>query len=158
MKITPALVVLFSLLSFSYSAQAQIETPTILEIVADDHVATMCWNSKTDTYALQYDPDKQQGIYSYKAEWGTVDGGFTQTQVTPYRAHQFEPLEGGVEHMARVYSLDAYVGQFDPSETILFQHDPTRVNDMRERSSGFFDDMNITKGVFDEKKMEPILF
>ncbi len=152
MKINFHLLTCFIFLIAFFPAQAQIATPTILELTEDDHVATLCWNSKTNTYHMQYDPDKQQGIYSYKVEWGTVAEGFTQTHITPYRVHQFQPLEEGIEYMARVYSLDAYGNQSEASETIFFQHDPTRVNDMRERLNGFFDDMNTPMGAFDEKK------
>ena len=130
----------------------ELSVPSIIDLNEDDRVATIYWNSKTNIYDAEYDPDKLEGLYSYKVEWGKVSEGFVNSLVTPYRVHMFQPLEPGVEYMARVYSLDAFGNESNPSETTTFQHDPTRVNEMRQRLTGFFDDMNTRMGPFDERK------
>jgi len=127
-------------------------TPTVVEILEDDHVATISWNSLTQIYGLEYDPDKHQGIYSYLIEWGTQAEGFVHKVVTPYRAHQVQPLEPGVVYQARISALGVHGQKSDPSEVVTFQHDPTRVNAMRQRLNGFFDDMNYPMGAFEETK------
>ena len=142
--------ILFLIIQLSYAQD--IDSPTILEVKEDDHVATLYWNSKTNVYDTQYDPDKENNIFSYKVEWGNVNDGFTQSMLTPYRAIQCQPLLEGEEYMARVFALDGYGNQSESSTTVFFTHDPTRVNEMRQRLNGFFDDMNRPMGAFDEKK------
>lgn len=127
-----------------------ISTPTILEVQEDDRAATIYWNSKTQTYHNDYDPDKQAGIYSYLVEWGKESEGFTQKAVTPYRVHMLQPLEPGVRYIARVTNLDRDGYKSAPSNEVTFEHDETKVNDMRTRLNGFFDDMNYPMGAFDE--------
>jgi len=151
MKIRLSFFLLFVCAFYLSSAQI-IEQPVILEIVEDDHVATIYWNSKSNTYDPDYDPEKLAGVFSYKVEWGNVNEGFSQTAYTPYRAHQCQPLLEGADYMAKIYALDAYGNQSEASEVIYFSHDPSRVNDMRSRLTGFFDDMNRPMGAFDEKK------
>lgn len=129
-----------------------IPTPNILEIKNDDRVATVYWNSKTATYHPQYDPDKQNGIFSYLVEWGKVSEGFTESEVTPYRVFMIQPLEIGEPYQVRIYNLDAEGKKSAPSATVQFQHSSTRVDAMRSRLNGFFDDMNLPMGAFDEKK------
>lgn len=129
-----------------------IPTPNILEIKNDDRVATIYYNSKTATYHPQYDPDKQNGIFSYLVEWGKVADGFTESEVTPYRVFMIQPLDISVPYQVRVYALDATGKKSAPSETLQFQHDDTRVEAMRTRLNGFFDDMNLSMGAFDETK------
>lgn len=144
---------LFCLLYFqAYNAVSQnITTPSIIEIQEDDRVATVIWNSKTAVYDFEYDPDKQDGIYSYKIEWGPVSEGFIHSSITPYRAHMCQPLDPNVMYQARVYSLDTLGRQSTASSTVTFQHDDTKVNDMRNRLNGFFDDFNTSMGAFEER-------
>ena len=129
-----------------------IPTPTIIEVKEDDRAATVYWNSKTNTYALNYDPDKQNGIFSYIIEWGKVSEGFTNKEVTPYRVYMPQPLEIGVPYQARVYSVDAYGNKSLPSAPVQFQHSDVKVNAMRSNLTGFFDDFNLPMGPFDETK------
>ncbi len=138
---------------FYISAQAQMPpTPTILEVTEDDRAAVIYWNSKTQNYDLTYDPDKQQGIYSYVVEWGTVAAGFTEKEVTPYRAFQPQPLTPNVLYQARVFALDSDGRKSLASSVVQFQHSDVKVNDMRNRLNGFFDDFNQPMGAFDETK------
>jgi len=139
------------LFSNSQSFAQTIQTPTIVEVKEDDHAATVYWNSKTDTYDFQYDPDKQDGIYSYKVEWGAVADGFIHSSVTPYRVHMFQPLEDGIQYQMRVSALDSLGRSSAPSSTVTFEHDPARVDSMRTRLNGFFDDFNLAMGPFEER-------
>ncbi len=126
--------------------------PTILEVTEDDRAAVIYWNSKKNTYSPNYDPDKQQDIYSYLIEWGTVAGGFTNKDITPYRAYQPQPLTPNTVYQARVYALNSVGQKSAASNVIQFQHSDTKVNDMRNRLNGFFDDFNLPMGGFDETK------
>ena len=141
---------LFVFNNYKIAAQS-IPAPTFIEVKEDDRVATLYWNSKTNVYDVEYDPDKQAGVFSYLIEWGKVDEGFTNSQVTPYRVHMLQPLDPGQMYMARIYNLDAFGLKSSPSDTINFQHDATRVDSMRTRLTGFFDDMNYPMGGFSEK-------
>lgn len=143
---------LFSFIcSISWSLAQTIETPSIIEVREDDRVATIMWNSKTDIYDFEYDPDKRKGIYSYLIEWGPVSEGFINSNITPYRAHMCQPLMPGVMYQARVYALDTLGRKSAASEAITFQHDASRVVDMRQRLNGFFDDFNQSVGAFEER-------
>lgn len=133
------------------SAQS-IPAPEILEVKEDDRMATIYWNSKTDSYDPNYDPWKNQGISSYVVEWGKVSEGFTQTMYTPFRVIQCQPLVPGVMYQARIYSLDNYGIKSAASSTVQFQHDGNKVASMRNRLNGFFDDFNLPMGAFDELK------
>jgi len=145
------LIHLLICLSLQTFAQAILE-PVILEVKEDDRIATIYWNSKTDNYYHLYDPWKNQGISSYVIEWGKVSEGFINTAYTPFRVIQCQPLEPGVVYQARVFALD-YRGIKSPaSTTVQFQHDGSRVADMRNRLNGFFDDFNLPMGAFDELK------
>ena len=130
----------------------EITIPQILDIHEDDRVATIFWNSKSNTYEWEYDPEKRDGIFSYLVEWGPVGSGFNHRSVTPYRAFQAQPLEPGMEYQVRISALNALGRSSAPSEVATFKHDPTRVDHMRSRLTGFFDDMNLPMGPFDELK------
>ena len=151
---TKSILLSLSLSILPWITNAQVVTPsTILQVVEDDRVATIYWNSKTQIYDYRYDSDKtQKGIYSYMIEWGEVGKGFTNRTITPYRVHQIQPLEPGITYQARVYSIDNYGNESAPSTSVTFQHNDTRVNAMRTRLNGFFDDFNQPMGAFDEKK------
>jgi len=129
-----------------------IPTPTILEVKEDDRAATIYWNSKTNTYSLLYDPDKQQGIYSYLIEWGKVSEGYTEREVTPYRVFMAQPLKPGVLYQARVSALDAYGNKSTTSTSLQFQHSAVKVTAMQNSLNGFFDNFNLPMGAFDETK------
>ena len=64
---------LFFLFAFYLLSAQTIEKPIILELIEDDHVATIYWNSKTNIYDTEYDPEKIAGVFSYKIEWGKVN-------------------------------------------------------------------------------------
>lgn len=139
MKQTPIAVLFVFLCFYLQKTEAQtITSPNIIEVDEDDRVATIFWNSKTYVYDFQYDPDKQDGIYSYRIEWGPVSEGFIHTSITPYRAHMCQALVPGIMYQARVFSLDINGNQSAPSTPITFQHDGTKVDDMRTRLNGFF--------------------
>nr|MBX2815201.1 fibronectin type III domain-containing protein [Saprospiraceae bacterium] len=145
--------ILYYLVFISFALRSQdLPSPTILEVVEDDRVATLYWNSRTDIYDLEYDPDKREGIYSYLVEWGKVGAEFAHKVVTPYRAFQVQPLDPDAVYRAQITALDPYGRGSTPSEEVVFGHDPSRVDAMRQRLDGFFDDMNTPKGPFDEKK------
>ena len=147
----PILLISLSFIASLPLASQTLPIPTILEVKEDDRVATLYWNSKTQTYHTNYDPDKQAGISSYLIEWGKESEGFTASAITPYRVHMIQPLEPGVRYIARVYNLGENGRKSQPSTSVTFQHDDTRVNAMRARLNGFFDDMNYPMGAFPEE-------
>lgn len=150
MKFQTFKAILFFLLPILTFAQT-IPTPNILEVKNDDRAATIYWNSKTATYHSTYNPDYQNGVYNYLIEWGNVNEGFTDSEVTPFRIFMIQPLEPGEVYQARVYNLDAYGNKSAPSAIVQFQHSTTKVDAMRNRLNGFFDDFNLPMGAFDEK-------
>lgn len=152
MKKLPTFIsLIIVVLALQFPFAQNITKPTILEVKEDDRAATIYWNSKTNVYDYRYDPDKQNGIYSYKIEWGPVSAGYIHSEITPYRTHMCQPLEPGVAYQARVFALDTLGKQSMASDPIMFQHDETRVNDMRTRLNGFFDDFNTPMGAFEER-------
>ncbi len=151
-KLSPSLVLILTLILYCYiGVNAQINTPVILDVTEDDRVATINWNSKVYSLQARYDKDKQEGVYSYLLEWGPEDEGFIYSSITPYRAAMVQPLVPGVKYVARVYNLDEEGRKSDPSNVIEFQHNSERVDEMRNRLNGFFDDMNYPMGAFPEK-------
>ncbi|MEM8897658.1 MAG: T9SS type A sorting domain-containing protein [Bacteroidota bacterium] len=139
------------LLSLVKLTAQDLYQPNILSVKQDDRAATLYWNSKTDTYHSQYDPDKNKGIYGYLIEWGKVGEGYVNRQVTPYRSFMVQPLEPGEIYQARVYNMDAYGKLSSPSTAISFQHSSARVDVMRAKLNGFFDDFNQPMGPFSER-------
>lgn len=139
-------------LFFYFNINAQVPAPTILEVKEDDRAAVVYWDSKTALYDLDYDPFKQQGVYSYLVEWGTVADGFTNKEVTPYRAFQPQPLTPNVLYQIRVFALNSEGQKSVASNVMQFQHSDVKVNDMRNRLNGFFEDFNQPMGAFDETK------
>ncbi|MGB0387819.1 MAG: hypothetical protein ACPGWR_23620 [Ardenticatenaceae bacterium] len=152
------LLTLFYAYSYSYSyaytpvLAEMVAQPTILEVQEGDNHAIIYWNSKTAIYDDAYDPDKQQGIYSYRVEWGEKGAGFPHSEVTPFRVFLVQPLEPGVIYEARVYNIDNYGNLSLSSQPVEFQHDASVVEARRERMNGFFDDFNQPMGTFDELK------
>lgn len=153
MKTSLLLPAVFFCLCISLSLSGQTPaTPTILEITEDDRAAVIFWNSKTTTYQYPYDPEKNLGVFSYLVEWGPVNAGFIHREVTPYRAFQAQPLVPGTVYEARVFALDSDGKKSAASNVMQFQHSDVKVNDMRSRLNGFFDDFNLPMGPFDEAK------
>lgn len=144
MKATITLILAIFLSHLGYT---QIERPEILEVLEDDRVATIYWNSKTDSN----DADQDKGIFSYLVEWGPVEEGFIYNAITPYRVHMCQALEPGVNYQARIYALDTLGRKSLASEYVNFQHDDAKVKDMRSRLNGFFDDFNESRGGFEER-------
>ncbi len=123
-------------------------------VPGDDYNAIIAWNSYSwinhDDPA--FDQEKQLGIYGYKIEWGPLSEGFINSAITVNRSYQLQPLVPGIIYIARVYAISAYGELSLPSMTIKTAHDANRVNGMRERLNGFFDDFNASAGGFDELK------
>lgn len=123
-------------------------------VAGDDFNAIVAWNSYSwiNHDDPSFDPEKQLGIYGYKVEWGPQSEGFINSALTVNRSFQLQPLTPGTTYIARVYAISAYGELSLPSETIMTAHDATRVNGMRTRLNGFFDDFNSPAGAFDELK------
>ncbi len=123
-------------------------------IIGDDRNAIMAWNSYgwTNHPDPDFDPEKQLGIYGYLVQWGTVENGFTDQALTIHRSYQIQPLIPGITYQARVYAISATGELSLPSNTITTSHDASRVESMRARLNGFFDDFNTEAGPFDELK------
>ncbi len=144
------LIILINLI-WHLAIVAQIKTPSIIDVVEDDHVATLYWNSKVYSLQAQYDTDKRDSVFSYLVEWGPESEGFIYSSVTPYRAAMVQPLEPGVNYVARIFNLDNDGRKSEPSDVVEFQHNSRRVDSMRVHLNGFFDDMNRPMGAFPEK-------
>lgn len=140
---------------------ASIGQPKNVRIVGDDHVATVYWDGAGDN-----------SVVGYYVKWGKKSSGtFTDSKQTIHTITQIQPLENGVEYVVQVqsvqgsYSRKPTTSEQGGSDTFAVANGnlslpvavsviPTsaRVDSMKSRLTGFFDDMNIPAGGFDETK------
>ncbi len=138
-----------------------IPQPKNVQIFADDQVATVTW-----------DPASGGNVVGYVVRWGKESlGTFTDMKQTIHPITQIQPLENGVKYIVQVQSVqgsyntiptsseqggsDTYaVANGNVSLPVVTSVIPTtaRVDAMRSRLTGFFDDFNISAGGFDEAK------
>jgi hypothetical protein len=136
--------------------------PQNVKAFVDDKVATITWDK----------PANANGIVGYYVRWGKKSAGtLTDTKQTVYTITQIQPLENNVEYTVTVQSVqgtlvkkpttseqggsDTYAvanGNVSNPVTISLTPSSARVDAMRSRLTGFFDDFNISAGGFDETK------
>lgn len=134
-----------------------LRTPTDLKSYPDDRVAILTWDAGSTSPRTRNEmlrEDKSRGIYGYYIEWGKESLGFSSAtkMITEYRWAQLQPLENGVNYIARIYAIDKDGNVSTPSQTISFVGNSSRVDALRTQMNGFFDDFNRTQGSFDELK------
>src|SRR4051794_4100536 len=127
---------------------AALPIPAGLVIEQDDHNAILQWDfdSKNPMTPLP------TGVVGYKITWGPADKPDAFSKLTEERIMQLQPLTNGQPYVARIQSVDS-TGQLSvASPTISFTGNPARLDALRQRMNGFFDDFNLPAGAPDERK------
>lgn len=130
---------------------ANLPKPTNVKVWPDDKVATVSWNEVSGSNIVGY-------IVLYKKSTETE---FTKLKQTIYTATQIQPLENGVQYNIEVRSVQGNVsqgyaianGNVSPAVALTTTPSSSRVDAMKNRLTGFFDDFNdFPAGAFDELK------
>ncbi|MBN9393040.1 MAG: fibronectin type III domain-containing protein [Chloroflexi bacterium] len=127
---------------------ASLPVPTALSVEQDDNNVLLTWNGGV----LSPDQTEPPGIGGYRVSWGLAGQALSNTILTTYRMVQIQPLVNGQSYQAKVQSVDMLGNLSNLSKVITFTGDPSRVNALRSRMTGFFDDFNRSAGAFDELK------
>lgn len=149
--------------TFASEIDNSLPQPKNVRVWADDRVATVAWDEP--------DNAEDHDIVGYAVRWGkTTDGALTNAKTTIFEATQIQPLENDVEYLVEVSSVQGSIEKRDVwkingtssfakangtvSQPVQRKVVPTsaRVDAMRQRLTGFFDDFNLPAGNFDERK------
>lgn len=143
---------------------SNIPTPLNVKAFGDDRVATVQWNEPNNASSNK--------IVGYVVRWGKKSGGImTDSRQTIHTQLQIQPIENNVEYMVSVQSVTGtikspltkdgvtYTGEFavadgnySPPVQVSVIGTTNRVDAMRNRLTGFFDDFNLPAGNLDETK------
>jgi hypothetical protein len=131
-----------------YAQAAALPVPAGLIIEQDDRNAILQWD---------FDPQNPvaplpAGVMGYKITWGPAANPSAFSKLTEERILQLQPLTNGDQYVARVQSIDSAGHLSAFSTTISFTGTPARVDALRARMNGFFDDFNLQAGAPDERK------
>lgn len=146
----------------NYAAElSTIPPPQNVKAFGDDRRATITWD----------EPNNKGKIVGYVVRWGRKDGGkMTDSKQTIYDMVQIQPLDKGAEYMVSVQSVTGTIGNatrngktwsgsyanadgnYSPAVTVNVTETSARVDAMRSRLTGFFDDFNLPAGNLDESK------
>jgi len=128
---------------------AALPVPANLIIARDDHNAILQWDLDAENPVAAL----PTGVTGYKITWGPAATPNAFSKLTEERILQLQPLDNGKPYAVRVQSVDSAGHLSAPSASISFNGgDPTRVNGLRARMNGFFDDFNLPAGAPDERK------
>jgi hypothetical protein len=127
---------------------AALPIPAGLTIEQDDHNAIVQWD---------FDPKNPTtpnpaGVAGYKITWGPASQPDSFSKLTEERIIQLQPLTNGEPYVARIQSVDSAGHLSVASPTISFTGSSARVDALRTRMNGFFDDFNLPAGAPDERK------
>jgi hypothetical protein len=127
---------------------AGLPIPAGLTVEQDDHNAIVQWD---------FDPRNPvtplpTGVAGYKITWGPADKPDSFSKLTEERIMQIQPLTNGQPYVARIQSVDSAGHLSVASPTISFTGNSARVDALRGRMNGFFDDFNLPAGAPDERK------
>ncbi len=133
--------------------------PAAVTAQSDDRNAVLTWavpgTLNQDPLApgpLRPDQAEPPGISGFLIIWGPQDKPTEFTKLSTERIAQLQPLMPGVTYTATVQSVDARGDTSEPSAPTTFAHDTGRVDALRVRMTGFFDDFDTPAGPFDEQK------
>ncbi len=144
-----------------------LPNPTNVKAYADDRVATVMWDPAPDA--------DSRGIIGYYITWGAQSGGvFTNAKQTEYTVTQIQPLTNGVVYNVKVQSVHGSFANVPTPDgwgggaseegrasgrvsngngaTTTVTPSSARVDQLRQKMTGFFDDFNTPAGAFDELK------
>ncbi|HEX9370414.1 MAG TPA: hypothetical protein VF897_05385 [Roseiflexaceae bacterium] len=127
---------------------AALPIPAGLTVEQDDRNAILQWD---------FDPQNPvaplpAGVAGYKITWGPAGQPDAFSKLTEERIIQLQPLTNGQPYVARVQSIDSAGHLSAASPSISFAGSPARVDALRARMNGFFDDFNLPQGAPDERR------
>lgn len=127
---------------------AALPIPAGLSIEQDDRNAILQWDfdAKNPVTPLP------TGVAGYKITWGPTNTPDAFSKLTEERIIQLQPLTNGQPYVARVQSVDSAGHLSAASPNVSFTGTPARVDALRARMNGFFDDFNLAAGAPDERK------
>lgn len=129
-------------------AAATLPAPSGVQVRQDDRVATVQWNVPQDKSPFK----RPTGVSGYRVTWGPADQPKANTRLVEQNIVQLQPLTNGQPYVVSVQSVDSYGNLSAASPSIQFTGDSNRVDSLRSRMNGFFDDFNLAQGAPDELK------
>jgi hypothetical protein len=127
---------------------AALHIPAGLTAEQDDHNAILQWDFDTKNPVAPL----PIGVAGYKITWGPADKPDSFSKLTEERIIQLQPLTNGQPYVARVQSINSAGHLSAFSSTVRFTGASARVDALRARMNGFFDDFNLPAGAPDERK------
>jgi hypothetical protein len=125
---------------------ASLPVPADVKVEEDDNNAILSWDGGGTT-----DPNPE-GVGGYRVSWGVAGQPLGNVALTQYRILQLQPLVNGQKYEAQVQAVDMLGNLSTPSQTVSFAGTSARVDQMRSRMTGFFDDFNRPAGAASELK------
>lgn len=146
------------------SAAVTQVTPTVLDTLPqplnvktypDNQLITLTWDAPSNASTNK--------IIGYYVRWGQ-NGVLTDAKQTIHNITQIQPLVNGVNYTITVQAVQGAKqsgtssnlmqanGNISKAVTVSSTPTSARVDAMRSRLTGFFDDFNLPAGNFDEKK------
>lgn len=131
---------LFGIAAIAVQAQTP-EAPTDLVIRPDDRVATLSWNGFDQR---PYQPGANVG--GYLVQWGPEGQPTLHQRAVRLPIFQVQPITNGGRYVASVRAISPHGRLSAPLRSAVFGGDGTRVESLRQRMTGFFDDFNLPLG------------
>jgi|GEM_PF-1254100 len=125
-----------------------LPVPVSLQTEQDDRAAILTWNGGP----LNEGTAETGDVTGYRVSWGLSGQPLSNVQLTTERIIELQPLNNGQPYVVQVQSVDKLGNVSAPSPQLTFTGDKTRVENMRARMNGFFEDFNTPAGAFDELK------
>ncbi|MFW5697459.1 MAG: fibronectin type III domain-containing protein [Fimbriimonadaceae bacterium] len=120
--------------------------PVNVQVIEDNRLARLSWNNWP---AWSTDPS---GVYGYQIRWGQAGGELNKQELQGEAIVNLEPLEPGVLYEAEIRSIDKFGRLSAPSPRVQFASESTRVDALKDRMTGFFDNFELPYGMPDERK------
>jgi hypothetical protein len=125
-----------------------LPVPVSVKVEPDDRNAIVTWNGGP----LRPDQEEPEGVTGFKVSWGISGQPLTNSKLVTARIAQIQPLNNGQVYVVQVQAVDSLGRLSSSSAPIAFTPTSARVDTLRAKMNGFFDDFNLPAGVFDERK------
>jgi hypothetical protein len=134
--------------SAQFKNSPDLAAPDNVQVEEDDNNAILSWGDP-----IKPDRPNPPGVSGYRISYGLVGSSNPPAvQLTAERTIQIQPLTNGKPYYASIQAVDDMGNLSAPSQTVSFTGNPARVNSLRERMTGFFDDFDLPAGPLDELK------
>jgi len=118
----------------------KLSVPKVRKVESDDYNARIDWGADTEL---------DSGVMGYRLCWGPADGAATHGALFSQKIGQIFGVKNGVNYVAYVQAVDSFGHVSRPTPPVAFSGDPSRVDALHARMTGFFDDFN-QPGALDE--------